>query len=204
MTGKQRALIFVVAGLCAVFGIGGFAFVMWRMAKSVTSPAAPVEADRRLVVSADKIMPDGLGPNYRDAEVFRAMRNIDGSRNIEYSYSSAQDSGADSPLNASSSIFVFPHSLSAIQTFKMQQIAIKAALNLQKVQVVEAPQLLTLGDQHYAAILQRDGESYGNLFMFRQGRVVHTCTIAGIYYDDPELSHELLRPIIEETKRQFR
>jgi len=204
MTGKQRALIFVAAGVSGLIAIAAFGFFVWQTMKSALSTAPPAAADRRLVVSADKILPDEIGANYRDAESFHAIRNFDGSRNIEYSYSSAQDPGAKSHLNVSSSIFVFPLALSAMQTYKMQQLALKTTMKLEKVTMVDAPQLLTVGDQHYAAILQRDGESYGNLFMFRQGRVVHTCTITGVYYEDPELSHALLRPVIEETKRQFK
>jgi hypothetical protein len=203
MTGKQRALIFVIAGLCGLGGIAAFGWIMWRTFTSVTKPTRPTAADRGIVLTADKLLPLGIDQPNPDAETLVAIRNFDGSVNIEYEYSSSRDPHAESFLSVSSSVLVFPNSLSAIQTFKMQQIALKAGTKLAKLKIVDMPQLTTLGDQRYAALMERDGEPYGNLFLIRKGRVVHMSTISGVVVDEPAEAQIVLGPVIAETERQF-
>jgi hypothetical protein len=203
MTGKQRALIFIIAGICGLGGAATFGWIMWRTMKNVTQPPPPTEADRRIVLTADKLMPLGIDEPNADAETLTAVRNFDGSVNIEYEYSSARDPYAESYLAVSSSVFVFPNALSAMQMYKMQQLGLKAGTKLAKLKLTEMPQLHDLGDQRYAALMSRDGEPYGNLFLIREGRVVHMSTISGVVMDERSEAEKVLGPVIAETKKQF-
>ncbi len=203
MTGKQRALIFIIAGVCGLGGVAAFGWIMWRTMKSVTQPAAPTEADRKVTLTADKLVPLGIEEPNPAAERLSSVRNFDGSINIEYDYSSSRDPNAESFLSVSSSVFVFPTSLSAIQTYKVQQIGLKAGMKLAKLKITDMPQLLKVGDQRYAALMERDGEPYGNLFLIREGRVVHMSTISGVVIDNPAEAEMVLGPVIAETEKRF-
>ena len=71
------------------------------------------------------------------------------------------------------------------------------------VKVEPRENLVTFGDQRYGAMVRRGGVDVGNIFVIRQGRVVHSLLITGLYFDDPDTVRDLLGPLIEESRRQY-
>jgi hypothetical protein len=60
-----------------------------------------------------------------------------------------------------------------------------------------------LGEDRYAALLRSGNKNAGNLFIIRQGRVVHSLMFSGIYFEDAESAQELLAPVVEEAKKRY-
>ena len=52
-------------------------------------------------------------------------------------------------------------------------------------------------------VRSRTNNVVGNVFVVRQGRVLHTLVLAGIYFDDPDDIRELFEPLLEESKKQY-
>lgn len=59
------------------------------------------------------------------------------------------------------------------------------------------PELLRIGDENYAALLQEGKAITGNVFIVRKGRVVHSFAMTGSYFDDPESIRSLLAPQVD-------
>jgi hypothetical protein len=57
-----------------------------------------------------------------------------------------------------------------------------------------------LGDDRYAAIMRSGTKNAGNVFIVRQGRIVHSVMITGLYFDDPGSAEELLATVVEQGK----
>lgn len=58
------------------------------------------------------------------------------------------------------------------------------------------PELLKMGDESYAALVQEGTTITGNVFVLRRGRVVHTFAMTGSYFDEPEGIRKLLAPLV--------
>ena len=58
-----------------------------------------------------------------------------------------------------------------------------------------------LGDERYSALVMTvSGEPAGNIIVLRQGRIVHTFLITGVFFDDASVIRELFGPVLEESK----
>jgi hypothetical protein len=205
MTKRQRILVFGFAGLMAVAGIAVFAYIIHLTIKGASNPASPVE-DRKLVVTAGALEQFGAAAVDPAHESLSSVKAFDGSRTIEYSYSSGEGSPDGSRLYVSSTAQVFPQALSTMQMFRVQQLAMKGGLSLAgDTSTVPAPSLLNVGDDHYAAVLKtkKTGEPIGNLLMVRQGRAMLTVIVIGMTFDDAEAVLKLLGPPLEESRRRF-
>jgi hypothetical protein len=202
--GRQRALIFAAAGLMAVIAIAGFGFLVWKSFDNLRNPAEATVDERRLLVTTESLEPFGVASTGHRGETMKSIRQIDGTRNIEYVYSSKNDARAGTSLYVFSKVQVLAMPLTAMQLFKMEQLAIRAGVGLgAKVGLRPRPDLLTSGDQRYAATIEWDGKPTGNVFIIRQGRVVHTVTISGFVFDKPESVEKLFAQPLAESKRQF-
>ena len=201
---RQRALILTAAGLMGLVAIAGFVTLVWKSVNNMRHPAATSGEERRLLVTAESLHPFGVPDTGRRGESLHSIRQIDGTRDIQYVYSSKNDAHARMPLYVLSKVQVLALSLTAMQVFKMEQLAIRAGVGFAgKVELRPRPDLLTSGDQRYAAVIERNGKPAGNLFIIRQGRVVHTVTIGGFFFEKPESVQKLFAEPLQESKRQF-
>jgi len=202
--GRQRALIFAAAGLMAVLAIAGFGFLVWKSFDNLRNPAEASSEERRLMVTTESLEPFGVANTGRRGETLKSIRQIDGTRDIEYVYSSKNDPRAGTSLYVFSKVQVLAIPLTAMQLFKMEQLAIRAGVGFgANANLRPRPDLLTAGDQRYAATIERDGKATGNIFIIRQGRVVHTVTIGGFAFEKPESVEQLFAQPLAESKRQF-
>lgn len=199
MTGKQRALIFILAGVGGLVAIGA-SVAMFFMAMKGAMPKQTTGDEKRLVVTAADLAQFGLEEADAEAEAFSSTRQFDGSRIVSYTYKPEEGPTLDSQTH------VLPHSLGAMQMFKMVELGLKAEAKFDKSgrRLVDAPpSLLPAGDQRYAALVQVNGETMGNFFLVRQGRVVHTVHLIGIELETADEVSRLLTPALEESKRRF-
>lgn len=206
MTRKQRWVVFIVAGLFAVALAGMFGYIVWTTMKNVTAPPRATAEDRRLVITAEALAEYGGPAPNPAAESFTVMRQFDGSRHINYDYNTSRDPNApaDTRLNTTTMTMVHTSSLSAIQAYKMQEVTTKTAIKLGqgKGALVDTPNLITVGDAHYAGVFRNDNQSTGHLFVVRQGRFVFTVLIFGLVFEDAEDVNALFLPLVEEAKKR--
>ncbi|HKR62202.1 MAG TPA: hypothetical protein VJZ00_00615 [Thermoanaerobaculia bacterium] len=192
---KQRVLIFAAAGISALAGIGFVGFVVTKTIRSIAHPSEPTADERKLLITIESLAVHDVTRSPTATEHLQSTHEFDGTRRIEYTYR------GDRSLYIFSQVQVVPTSLSGMQLVKMQELAMRAGFNA-KLRVVPRPELLTFGDQRYAAMLERDDEAIGNLFIVRDGRVVHTLVITGFYFDHPENVAELFKVPMREAKKQ--
>ncbi|HEX2062276.1 MAG TPA: hypothetical protein VHK90_16175 [Thermoanaerobaculia bacterium] len=205
MTPKQRRLIFILAGLSGVVALGVFGFLVWMTFRNVTSPPKATGDDRRLVLTADALVPFGAPQPDPAMETLTAVKQIDGSRTIEYEYE--PPFGTQNPrVTVSCTTMVHAHSLGARQAFHFQQLGTKGGMALisKHAKLVDAPQLLTAGDANWAAhIRTTDGQTTGTVFIMRQGRVIFTVIIGGLAFDKAEDANQLMAPLAAEAERRY-
>ena len=201
---RQRILIFAAAGFMALVAIAGFAFLVWKTVDTMKHPVTMTADERKLLVTTESLEPFGVQSTGRRGETLNAIHQLDGTQDIEYTYSSKNDSHAKNSLFVLSKVQVLPIRLTAMQVFKMEQLAIRAGVGFSgKVQLVPRPELLTFGDQRYAAVIEHEGKPAGNLFIIRQGRIVHTLTLSGFYFEKPESVAQVFEKPLAEANRQF-
>lgn len=204
MTRRQRVLVFVLAGFFGIAGIATFAWVAVTQVRGIMKPAPVTDADRRLVVTAADLAPFGLEFDPR-AEAMTVRRQMDGTRILQYDYQPRRIDPSNRVF-LQSLTFVQNESLTARQMFRMQKIGVRAGLSFGrgKVELAEAPELFRGGDERYVALLQRQRSTVGNLFVIRQGRIVHSVILSGMAIEDPQAVQQLLEPMLAESKRLAR
>jgi hypothetical protein len=204
MTKKQRVLVITFACMMGLAGVGMFCYIIYVSVQGVINPGSSPVEDRKLIVTAEEMRifegPEVVPEN----EKFHSQKAFDGSRTVEYSYSHHADSGGRFYLSSTAQIF--PQSLTTMQMFRMQQFAIKGGLSMAGETTTEPAQsLLTLGDDHYAAVLKTKatGVPVGNLFIVRKGRAMLTVIVIGIQLTERTEVETLLGPAVEEMSRRF-
>lgn len=206
MTKKQRIYVFLFAGFMAIAGLSVFAYIMYVSINDVIKPKPSSAEDRKLIVTAETLREFGAGEIVYDNEKYHSQKTFDGTRTVEYSYTDHSGSKDGTQLYLSSTAQVFPQSLSTMQMFRVQQLALKGGLSFAGDTTAEpAPALLTIGDDRYAAVLKRKstGEPTGNLFIVRQGRSMLTVVVIGMKFDDAASVEKLLGPALAEARRRF-
>ncbi|MGN6183338.1 MAG: hypothetical protein ACTHQM_06745 [Thermoanaerobaculia bacterium] len=208
MTKKQRIYVFAFAGLMLFAGIGAFAYIVYISVKSTLDQAskpAPIE-DRKLVITAADLKSFGLEDVDPEHETFSSTRSVDGTHIVEYAYTAPASDGEHSRLYIQSTSQTYSNTLSAMQVFKMQQLAFKGGLAIAgETKQESAPELVTVGDGRYAIRMKskKTGEVVGNVFMVRQSRSVLTVIIVGMRFNDSETVSELLGPALAEQRRRM-
>jgi hypothetical protein len=172
--------------------------------------------ERKLVITTASLSQfgiDGLDPK---AEKLTSKRSLDGAREIECEYESGE-------MFFVSNAEIHRRPRDAKESFALTIGAWKTGLALgttAKIEpapdliggVVRASGLLPGGEQagdlqqtddRYAGYIKNDGKIVGNVFLVRNGRVLHSLLISGVYFDDPEDVRTLIAPLIAESTRRF-
>ncbi|HEX2832091.1 MAG TPA: hypothetical protein VHW00_03700 [Thermoanaerobaculia bacterium] len=207
MTTKQRVYVLVFAGVMLLACVGVFAYIIVVSVKSTIAQvkAPPPQEDRKLVVTAEDLQRFGAGVIVAEHETFSSTKSIDGTRMVEYEYTFPATEGK-SRIYIQSTAQIFAQSLSTMQMFKMQQLALKGGLAVAGETTQEpAPALVNVGDGRFAMRLKskKTGEPVGNVFMIRQGRAMLTVIVVGLTFDDAETVEKLIGPALAEQKRRF-
>jgi hypothetical protein len=190
-----------VVGVLTLAGAG--AALVYFSLKGVTE-RQPTEDERRLVLTSERLGEYGIETGAKLGTMV-SRRNIDGTRSIEFEYDSEKHAGAEDTLYVISEAEINRNQRDARQSFTFSIAAMKGGLKVlgEGTSLTPAPALLTFGDQRYAAYMKNGDHIVGNVFVFRQGRVLHSLILAGVYLDDPEMVRELFEPLVQESERQF-
>ena len=194
---KKTVGLVIGLGLLAVVGLAaaGVAVVYFAVTGVSNKPADEVQ--KRLVLNAQSLEPYDVELDPKCAK-FTSRRNIDFTTEVEFEH----DCEA-SNYYVSSAAEIAPTVRSARESFILDIGAFKTGVAIGSGELQPREGLLTIGEQRYGAIIRQEGRPVGNVFVARQGRVVHTLLLTGIYFDEPGDGDELFKPLLEESRRQF-
>lgn len=197
---KKSTIALLVAGavgvgVLAILGlISGLIWLSERGGMFSSKPSS--DADRKLVVEAAALVAYGAEVDPK-CGTYKTTRSFNLTTYIEY------QCDADS-LSVLSSAEIRPTLHDARQRFLVNIGGFKAGVALGSDATLERRDDLlgTLGDQRYAATILSGGKAAGNVFVVRQGKIVHSLILTGLYFDDPDTAQALLAPVVEAGKKQ--
>jgi len=134
-----------------------------------------------------------------DGELFQVKTNFDGSVEIEYEYDSENDPSNTDILWLISEAEINKTDELASTAFGDRISAYKIGSSIAGAEFSEDPKLFTLGDENYSAYMMKDDTKIGNVLVIRKGNTIFSLLIGGVYFDDPQLLHELMSPKLEKV-----
>lgn len=154
------------------------------------------EKERKLLIDPAALAALGAKNLDAGAVTCQTTRNIDRTRELECTHDK-------NGLYFSTAAEVDRSKRGARETFRILVVGYKAGVVLGDAQLVAAPTLLgsRSGDERFAGYIRKNGEIVGNVFAIRQGRVVHTLLLTGIYLSEREDAEALFAPLLEESRR---
>ncbi|HVE72470.1 MAG TPA: hypothetical protein VNI54_13990 [Thermoanaerobaculia bacterium] len=194
---KSTVALTVVLGLLVVVGLAAavVAFFYFAVTGISTEPAS--DTQKRLVMNLESLDDYEVELDAKCAKL-TAKRNIDFTTEIEFEHDCESSS-----IYVSSTAEIAPTVRSARESFVLGIGAYKTGVAIGSGELEPRGELLTVGDQRYGAIVRQNGAPVGNVFVVRQGRVVHALLITGIYFDDARDGDDLFKPLLEESRRLF-
>lgn len=177
---KKTILIAVAAIVITLLGIGLLIFLGYKG----ISNRPPTEEERSMMISFDVLEPFGYTNLPRQVgETWSAKVNIDGSTELEYEYDSDR-AGDTNFLYLTADVSLDSTELEAQESFKLAVGAYKIGLKIGGATAEEKPELITLGDENYSALIRVDDEPMGNIVLVRHGRIIHSLLIMGLYFEE--------------------
>lgn len=196
MTRKRVVVLAVaLAGAGLVVAVVAFAGLIYFTINGFSGRPAN-EAEQRLVIATARFAPfeiEGLG-DMKPAVLTR--HTLDGTREVEWEFENQH-------FFYHSTAEICRSSRAARESYKLTLGAWKTGMALGGSTVEEAPSLLHGGDERFAGFVIRDRKRVGNVFLVRNGRVLHSLMITGITFEEPTEVQQLFDPLIAESKRQY-
>jgi hypothetical protein len=195
---KKSTIAWVVGlGLLAVIGIaaGVVAFFYFAVTGLSNKPATDVQ--KTLVMNVDSLDAYDVQLDPKCAKV-TSRRNLDFTTEVEFEHDCEGSS-----FYVSSSAEIAPSEKSARESFVLSIGAYRTGVAIGSGELQPVDGLLTLGDQRYAAVMRQGVRPVGNVFVVRQGRVVHSLLLTGIYFDKARDGDDLLAPLLAESRRMY-
>lgn len=132
-------------------------------------------------------------------ETSKITKYFDGSVDLEYTYDFLETEEYD-PLFYSVTIDKERTVSDALQTYVISKGAVKLVMNSgvqgsTKIESLDLP-----GDDNFYALRTYNGEPNGIYFTMRQGKVVYTIIMSGLYSEDHGLLLDLILPKIEKLE----
>ena len=196
---KTSTVVFVIVlALCGIASVIAILGGLFYFGSRGLSSRPPTDAEKRLILSAASFEEFGqkLQPK---CQKYTSKLNLDGTREVEFDY----DCGEGAPMFLTSGAEIGRNERDSRESFVLAISAYKTGLLIGGGSLEPRHELLTLGDQHYAAQIRKGTNIIGNVFVVRQGRVLHTLVMTGLYFEDPDDIHDLFTPLLEESKKQY-
>jgi hypothetical protein len=194
---KSTVAIAVALGFVAVIGLAAAVVAFGYFAVKGVSSGPPTEEQKRLVLTAAAFDTYDVDLDPKCIKL-TSKRNLDRTHEISFEHDCE---GSD--IYVSSGAEIAPSEREAREAFVISVGAYRTGVAIGDAQLQPRAELLPLGHQRYAAIIRNNGKPVGNVFVVRQGRVLHSLLVTGIYFDEAEDVRELFAPLLEESKRQF-
>lgn len=195
---KSTVAIVVVLGFLGVIGLAAAVVAVGYFAVNGVSSEPPTAEQKKLVLgpAAFEVYDVQLDPK---CNKLTSKRNLDRTREIAFEHDCE---GSDYYISSSAEIS--PTVRDARESFVISVGAFRTGVAIGDAELQPRAELLPFGDQRYAAIIHNTKKKpVGNVFVVRQGRVLHSLLLTGIYFDEAEDVRELLTPLLEESRRQF-
>jgi hypothetical protein len=195
---RRRNVVILAVGLAlagVIAAVGGLAAIVYFGFTGFGHRQATGD-ERQLVITAASLGRLGVELDPK-AEKLTSKRSLDGAREIECEYEKDEVffvSNAEIHRRARDAKESFTLTIGAWKT----GLALGTDANLE-----EAQTLLAGGDDRYAGYIKNSGEIVGNVFIVRNGRVLHTLLITGHYLDDPDDVRVLIEPLLAESTRRY-
>ena len=198
---KSRSVLYVVLGMVAAVILGVLFVVGSGTVFMLTAKDEPLSSDdRAALLTASQIAEwiDDFSPDV-SKETFSKTRFLDRSYDLDYEFEDPHN--ADAPY-VSSSVTVEPKASDARISYKALQTGLDIGFGSQSGTVqVERNDLFRWGDSSKFCVLEIDGTPFGNTFTAVKGKHVYMMTISGVYFDDPAVIQQLLRPRLDALER---
>jgi hypothetical protein len=194
----RRRLFLVIAlvvgiplACVALLALAGLAYV------AATRDVPVTDADRRMLLTADKIAPFmiGFAPHKKYESATKGQFMLDGSIELNYEY--------DDPSDAAPAIMCFvsleTSSKEAKATYFGYHIGSSIGNRLQSgVTLEERNEFFRWGDQSRSAVVMYEGQPAGHYFICRKGKNVFVVEFTGVTFaEDRETFAKMLRPCLE-------
>lgn len=165
----------------------------------------PTEDEVSMLVTIDALADYGYTNMPREAcESWSAKLSLDGTSNVEYEFDSelAPDSEF---IFLSSSVNLSKSEADAQKSFKIAVGAIELVIRMfGSAEIEKKPDLIELGDESYSALVTAEDNPVGNLVVIRDGQIIHTLVVMGIYFDQQDLLEDLfITPLVNATPDKF-
>lgn len=194
---KSNVVLIIVLAAAGVLGVAGLIAAFGYVAVNGISSRPATAAEKQLVVDAATLIEYGAEVDAK-CGAYKMTRNIDATTLIEYECE-------NDSLYVLSSAEINPTARDARQSFVLEIGAYRAGIALggSDATLERRDELLgNLGDDRYAALIQSAGKNAGNIFIVRQGRILHSVMITGLYFDDAEAIRELMNRVVEAGKKR--
>ncbi|MCA8914324.1 MAG: hypothetical protein KDB90_02845 [Planctomycetes bacterium] len=188
---KRRTWLIVLlvlgipVGLLVAFIALGFAFLAMADEKPAT------EADKQLVLTVTALEPYIADYTADPARgTFTRRDNIDGSWEVEYEYE-------DDELYIMSGYYRENSADDAKYTVTGHGLGTSIGFSGEDIKEVEHNELFRWGDDSKFYLVMHAGKPIGNHLTARKGNKVVYILFSGVYFDDSELLHEFLDPLLQ-------
>ena len=92
--------------------------------------------------------------------------------------------------------FVYPTEAAAVTEFEERVKTVRNDTNYEEVSG-----LVSVGDEKFSAYFREAGTRVRTHFFVRQGRVLHTLQVSGLFLDDVNVVNQLFEPVLRESAR---
>lgn len=194
----SKVVLIVAVVICSIASVIAIVGGLYYVGVKGVSSRLPTEEEKKLVLSPAHFEEFGQTLDPKCAK-YTWKRNLDGTAEIEFEY----DCGENAKISITSGVEIGRDERDARESFTLTIAAYKTGAKIGGATLEERPELLTYGEQRYAAFLRNNNRTVGNVLLLRQGRVLHSLVIAGLYFDDPDDIQDLFAPLLVESKKQF-
>jgi hypothetical protein len=137
-------------------------------------------------------------PPPSEGENYQVLEYGDGATVLEYEYDAELDPNYPDVLLIISEAELLDSIEDAEQSFDEYLEAYRFGLEIDgtDVEIQEAPDLFTWGDENFAGYFELDGNRMGNVLVIRKKKTVFAFLLAGRFFDKPKLLYDLFVPKI--------
>ncbi|MBN2164039.1 MAG: hypothetical protein JXR25_02180 [Pontiellaceae bacterium] len=194
----MKKILIISAAVFAVI-IAGLIGLLW-IGYTGLSTREPTEAEKSMLITVEALADFGYTNLPRaQCETYEAKLNIDGTTELDYEYDSSK-APDQSVLYLTSGISLEKSLSDAATAFDLLVFGMKKGVEVLSDSQLEArPDLCSVGDEQYCAIILSDGNPVGNLVVVRSGVLIHHMGISGIYFDNREYIDEIIQNAIERS-----
>lgn len=181
--------------------LGPVAFLLLIAGVCGCAPATVSDREREIVLTADELLAFGFEPPTGAInETWDGWRWFDGSKEIEYTYETQSESER-MPLYLSVTLGWEATQSDAVASYGATLLGFKIGSVSESIERRQLADSCNYGDKCELYLLSHDEQPLGNQFVARVGRVVYTVQLFGLYFDEPELWHEVIFPKMDALRQ---